>query len=70
MQDAVLGEIGDMGFGDLREEALFQASWIRDRACSFERRIGSIAACHLAKFDLPRRVGMVPWEVRESSAAE
>jgi hypothetical protein len=42
---------------------------MRERACSFERRIGSIDACQSSKLDLPRRVGILRWVAFDSSGA-
>jgi hypothetical protein len=71
--DAGLIEMGDFGLvvdeepEDRGDGGSNQVPKMRDRAWSFERRIGSIDACHFLKLDLPSRVGMVHWEMWENS---
>ena len=68
---ALMGDVGLVGCED--EECGDRGSnhvpEMRERACSFERRIGSIDACQSSKLDFPRRVGILRWVAWDNSGA-
>ena len=68
---APTGDVGLVGWEDEDggDRGSNQVPEMRERACSFERRIGSIDPCQSSKLDLPRRVGILRWVACESSGA-